>query len=293
MAHVLGPREYSDYAAGQMLLGIVGIAAADRGRGRRLGAGAVRDSPCLGMDAGRATFCAAVTTVAEVGIRLAFSVVAVLLGWGATGALTGFLAGATVVLLLRAWASACHELDGQLVIAGRGPNESRIRALANRLGVSDHGRFVGWVRGPEKHQLLSGSRLVVVPSRHKTFGIVAVEALAAATSVLAFDIPCLREVVPPGCGWRVHASTSPRSPPNSSLSIPIVIVCSPPDVRAGSSWPITTGIFLPDSRRGCTAPLCITRSTRRLQLDQFRPATSVTTLDRDVQPCRKDQVHDQ
>jgi len=115
------------------------------------------------------------------------------------------MGGKGLDLLLQAWASACHELDGQLVIAGRGPDESRIRALADRLGVSDHIRFVGWVRGPEKHQLLSGSRLVVVPSRHETFGIVAVEALAAATPVLAFDIPCLREVVPPGCGWRVHA----------------------------------------------------------------------------------------
>lgn len=108
-------------------------------------------------------------------------------------------------LLLLAWAYACHELDGQLIIAGHGPDESKIRTLADRLGISDRIRFVGWVRGPEKHQLLSGSRLVVVPSRHETFGIVAVEALAAATPVLAFDIPCLREVVPPGCGWRVHA----------------------------------------------------------------------------------------
>lgn len=45
--------------------------------------------------------------------------------------------------------------------------------------------------------------LVVVPSRHETFGLVALEALASATPVIAFDIPCLSEVVPPGAGWRV------------------------------------------------------------------------------------------
>ena len=33
--------------------------------------------------------------------------------------------------------------------------------------------------------------------------MVALEALAAATPVVGFDIPGLREVVPDGCGWRV------------------------------------------------------------------------------------------
>ena len=37
----------------------------------------------------------------------------------------------------------------------------------------------------------------------KTFGMVALEALATATPVVGFDIPGLREVVPDGCGWRV------------------------------------------------------------------------------------------
>jgi O-antigen/teichoic acid export membrane protein len=42
----------------------------------------------------------AVTSVAEVGARVAFSVAAVLLGWGAGGALTGFGIGAALVLLV-------------------------------------------------------------------------------------------------------------------------------------------------------------------------------------------------
>lgn len=47
------------------------------------------------------------------------------------------------------------------------------------------------------------SRLVVIPSRQETFGLVAIEALASATPIIAFDIPCLKEVVPAGCGWLV------------------------------------------------------------------------------------------
>ncbi|RBY78369.1 glycosyltransferase family 1 protein [Geodermatophilus sp. TF02-6] len=110
------------------------------------------------------------------------------------------LEGKGLDLLLRAWAQVHHRVDGDLVIAGRGPDEARVRQLAERLGVAARVRFVGWVSGPDKARLLASSRLVVVPSRAETFGIVAVEALAAATPVVAFDIPCLREVVPPACG---------------------------------------------------------------------------------------------
>ncbi|MGO4435822.1 glycosyltransferase, partial [Paenarthrobacter sp. RAF9] len=54
-------------------------------------------------------------------------------------------------------------------------------------------------------QALSNARLVVVPSRHETFGLVAIDALATGTPVITFNIPCLREIVPPGAGWLVEA----------------------------------------------------------------------------------------
>jgi polysaccharide pyruvyl transferase WcaK-like protein len=44
-----------------------------------------------------------------------------------------------------------------------------------------------------------------MPSRYETFGMVAAEAMACGTPVLAFDIPCLREVLPPECGVLVPA----------------------------------------------------------------------------------------
>jgi glycogen synthase len=115
------------------------------------------------------------------------------------------LRGKGIDLLLRAWAQVCDRISGDLVVAGTGPDEARVRQLAGHLGIADRVRFVGWVSGAGKARLLSGSRLVVVPSRAETFGMVAVEALAAATPVVAFDIPCLREVVPPDCGRLVAA----------------------------------------------------------------------------------------
>ncbi len=110
------------------------------------------------------------------------------------------LEGKGLDLLLPAWARASRQVDGDLVVAGSGPDEVRVRRLVEHLGLGRRVRFAGWVSGAEKARLLAGSRLVVVPSRAETFGIVAVEALAAGTPVVAFDIPCLREVVPSGCG---------------------------------------------------------------------------------------------
>jgi glycosyltransferase involved in cell wall biosynthesis/O-antigen/teichoic acid export membrane protein len=103
-------------------------------------------------------------------------------------------------LLLRAWAQASRSLDAQLIIAGLGPDEQRLRRMARELGIQDRVEFAGWVTGQAKYQLLASARLVALPSRFETFGIVAIEALATGTPVIAFDIPCLREVVPDACG---------------------------------------------------------------------------------------------
>jgi len=111
--------------------------------------------------------------------------------------------GKGIDLLLAAWAQVHRMVEGDLVIAGGGPDEYRVRREVDRLGLAERVRFAGWVTGEAKWRLLAGARLAVVPSRHETFGMVALEAMATATPVVAFDIPGLRELVPDGCGWRV------------------------------------------------------------------------------------------
>jgi glycosyltransferase involved in cell wall biosynthesis len=108
-------------------------------------------------------------------------------------------------LLMRAWARADLAADIRLVVAGTGPDDAAVRRLAEELGIAHRVDFLGWVRGADKRRLLSEARLLVAPSRQETFGIVALEGLAAGTPVLAFDIHCLREILPAGCGWRVPA----------------------------------------------------------------------------------------
>ncbi len=108
-------------------------------------------------------------------------------------------------LLLEAWAYACERVEGNLLIAGTGPDEERLRTSVREAGLSDRVQMLGWLSGDKKFQALSDARLLVVPSRHETFGLVAIDALAAGTPVIAFDIPCLKEIVPPGTGWIVEA----------------------------------------------------------------------------------------
>lgn len=98
-------------------------------------------------------------------------------------------------LLIDAWARVAGTIGGRLVLAGTGPDEDVLRERAERHGVGERVHLAGWVSGEAKYDLVANARLAVVPSRFETFGIVAAEALACGTAVVAYDIPCLREVV--------------------------------------------------------------------------------------------------
>jgi glycosyltransferase involved in cell wall biosynthesis/O-antigen/teichoic acid export membrane protein len=108
-------------------------------------------------------------------------------------------------LLMRAFACIAGRTDRTLTVAGSGPDEARIRALAESLGVGNRVLFLGHVAPSERFDLLASAELVAMPSRYETFGMVAAEALAVGTPVVAFDIPCLRSILSPGCGILVPA----------------------------------------------------------------------------------------
>ncbi len=109
-----------------------------------------------------------------------------------------------VDMLLDAYARIADRVEGRLILAGDGPDRDVLARQARRLGIEDRVDFVGRVSGDDKWELLASAALVAMPSRFETFGIVAAEALACSTPVLAFDLPPLREVIPVGGGYLVE-----------------------------------------------------------------------------------------
>jgi len=101
------------------------------------------------------------------------------------------------IVLLRAFAKVREEFPGaQLAIAGRGPLEPALHALARELGVADSVEFLGHV-APIQGEI-EGSAVVVVPSMGEGFGMVALEAMERARPVVAAAIGGLGELVDHG-----------------------------------------------------------------------------------------------
>ena len=108
-------------------------------------------------------------------------------------------------MLLQAFASISGKTSCELLIAGSGPDEAKVRELTRRLGVAERVTFVGRVPPADRFELLASAKVVAMPSRYETFGLVAAEALAVGTPVVAFDIPCLRSIVSTAGGVLVPA----------------------------------------------------------------------------------------
>jgi glycosyltransferase involved in cell wall biosynthesis len=101
------------------------------------------------------------------------------------------------IVLLRAFAEAQRAVPGlQLDIAGRGPLEPALRALARELGVADAVRFLGHVAPIQG--AIEGSAIIVVPSMGEGFGMVALEAMERSRPVIAAEIGGLGELVVDG-----------------------------------------------------------------------------------------------
>jgi glycosyltransferase involved in cell wall biosynthesis len=101
------------------------------------------------------------------------------------------------IVLLRAFAEARRQVPSlRLDIAGRGPLEPALRALAKELEVDDAVRFLGYVAPIQR--AVEEAAIVVVPSMGEGFGMVALEAMERARPVIAAEIGGLGELVEDG-----------------------------------------------------------------------------------------------
>jgi glycosyltransferase involved in cell wall biosynthesis len=101
------------------------------------------------------------------------------------------------IVLFRAFAEARRQIpDLRLDIAGRGPLEPALRALAKELEVDEAIRFLGYVAPVQR--AIEDAAIVVVPSMGEGFGMVALEAMERARPVIAAEIGGLGELVEEG-----------------------------------------------------------------------------------------------
>jgi glycosyltransferase involved in cell wall biosynthesis len=93
-------------------------------------------------------------------------------------------------LLLDAYERSGTDLPLVLAGAGTKPEERRLKTLLSATGGKVD--WIGHVTGQQKQDLLKESAFVVVPSRHETFSVTALEGMAHGKPVLHFDLPALR-----------------------------------------------------------------------------------------------------
>ncbi len=103
----------------------------------------------------------------------------------------------SVDVLIRAFAQVLQSRpESMLVIAGDGDEQKRLWTLSRSLGLDDrHILFLGKVSEKMKLELLRMAWVLVNPSLMEGWGMVAIEANACGTPVIASDVPGLRDSV--------------------------------------------------------------------------------------------------
>jgi glycosyltransferase involved in cell wall biosynthesis len=91
------------------------------------------------------------------------------------------------------WLSRLPDCD--LLIVGKGPQQARLEASCQRLGIAARVHFVGW--RPDIAEILATSHLLVLPSRWEGMPNVVLQAMASRLPVVASDAEGVRELLGP------------------------------------------------------------------------------------------------
>lgn len=115
----------------------------------------------------------------------------------------------------------------KVVIAGRGPEEASLKALASKLGLDNRVEWLGFVDHSEVPEVWQRLDVALIPSvfDSESFGVSAVEAQACGIPVVISDVPGLMEATDPSA--RI---ISPRSDVKA-LATSIVNLYDNPEVR--------------------------------------------------------------
>src|SRR5688572_1664887 len=94
--------------------------------------------------------------------------------------------------VVRIFAEINKKVPSKLLFVGDGPERPAAESLARELGVYDETRFVG--RQEQIEEVLAISDLFILPSDYESFGLAALEAMAAGVPVISSNAGGLPEV---------------------------------------------------------------------------------------------------
>ena len=86
----------------------------------------------------------------------------------------------------------------RLIVAGDGPDRSKLENQARELGVSDRVDFLGWIEPDAVPTLLNSASIVLMPSRSEGFPLAALDAALMGRPVVATTAGGLAEAVQDG-----------------------------------------------------------------------------------------------
>lgn len=89
--------------------------------------------------------------------------------------------------------SLMHHEEARLILVGEGPQRQALEFMVKELGLKDRVTFAGWQA--DIWPYLARAKVFCLPSRTESFGIAAVEALAAGLPVIGTATPGLKEVI--------------------------------------------------------------------------------------------------
>jgi glycosyltransferase involved in cell wall biosynthesis len=115
--------------------------------------------------------------------------------------------GKALHLLIAALARLPSDIRYELRILGSGRLKSRWERLANRLGVSPHIAWLGWLPYEEALRQYAWADVLAFTSLRDTSGNVVLEALAAGVPVVCFDHQGVHDIVTDQCGIRIPVTT--------------------------------------------------------------------------------------
>jgi len=102
---------------------------------------------------------------------------------------------------------AMKDVDGKLVICGKGPDGDRLAKRIKKLGLEDRIEMKGWVEEEEKERLMGSCRFFVMPSLFESFGLAAIELMAYGRPIVHTDVNGLPDTVGDG-----GVSVPPKDP---------------------------------------------------------------------------------